>query len=160
MRRVKVWSFGLASLAGAVVFVGGYLMMPDGRGPTPAHAAANAVTFPDIEKLVHYTTVERGQTIEHMLTTREALDAIQSGQPLPVGTHVVLQDFQSGKLYRYLVVQRMGTKADDYQLQWFWPDGTIKADENTAQCYSCHQSRQDRQFMFTFSDALSFGKGT
>jgi hypothetical protein len=56
----------------------------------------------------------------------------------------------------YLVAQKMGEGSEHWQYQWFWPDRSIKADENTARCYSCHQSRQDRQFMFTFTDALSF----
>jgi hypothetical protein len=54
------------------------------------------------------------------------------------------------------VSQKIGDGSEDWQYQWFWPDRSIKADENTARCYSCHQSRQDRQFMFTFTDALSF----
>jgi hypothetical protein len=91
-----------------------------------------------------------------MLTSRAALDAIQAGQPIPTGTHVVLVDFQSDVLHRYLVSQKTGEGVGDWQYQWFWPDRSIKADENTAQCYSCHRSREDRQFMFTFTDARSF----
>ncbi|NKJ94694.1 hypothetical protein GFM14_24610 [Rhizobium leguminosarum bv. viciae] len=132
-------------------------VLTDGEGASPVYAAANEVTFPPLDQLVHYTTVTRGPTREHMLTSREALGAIQAGQPVPVGTHVVLTDYQSDVLYRYLVSQKTGPGVDDWQFQWFWPDQSIKADENVAQCYSCHQrSRRERQFMFTFSDALSF----
>ncbi len=133
--------------------------MPEGTGPAPARAAANNVTFPPLEQLEHYTTVRRGVTREHMLTSRVALDAIKAGQQVPIGTHVVLVDYQSDVLTRYLVAQKMGDVIDDWEYQWFWPDQSIKADENIAQCYSCHQrSRRDRQFMFTFSDAMSFEK--
>lgn len=153
----KALRFGLASVAGALVLVGGYIMLPEGTGPAPALAGANAVTFPPLEQLEHYTTVRRGVTREHMLTSRAALDAFKAGQPVPTGTHVVLVDYQSDVLHRYLVAQKIGDGVDDWQYQWFWPDQSIKADENTAQCYSCHQrSRGDRQFMFTFTDALSF----
>jgi hypothetical protein len=151
-----VGRLGLPLIAGAIVLIGSYLLSPEGNGPTPALAEANAVTFPPLDKLVHYTTVRRGVTREHMLTSRAALDAIKAGQPVPTGTHVVLVDYQSDVLTRYLVAQKMGEGIDDWQYQWFWPDQSIKADENVAQCFSCHQSRRDRQFMMTFSDAFSF----
>lgn len=153
----NVWRFGSAAILGALVISGSYLLSPRGIGSTPASAAANSVTFPPLDQLEHYATVRRGVTREHMLTSRAALDAIQAGQSVPVGTHVVLVDYQSDVLTRYLVAQKIGDGVDEWQYQWFWPDQLIKADENIAQCYSCHQrSRRDRQFMFTFSDALSF----
>ena len=99
----------------------------------------------------------RSVTREHMLTNRTALDAIKAGQSVPTGTHVVLVDYQSDVLERYLVAQKTGDGIDDWQYQWFRPDGSVKADENVERCYSCHQrSRQDRQFMFTYSDAGEF----
>lgn len=158
MRRMKrhVGQFGLALVTATIVLVGGLLLSPQGNGPTPALAETNAVTFPPLDQLVHYTTVRRGVTREHMLTSQAALDTIKAGQPVPTGTHVVLVDYQSDVLTRYLVAQKMGEGIDDWQYQWFWPDQSIKADENVAQCYSCHRSRQERSFMFTFSDALSF----
>jgi hypothetical protein len=153
----RVLRLGLTSLAVVVAAVCGFLVLPEGHGPTRAHAETNAVTFPPLDQLEHYTTVRRGVTREHMLTSRAALDAIQAGQPVPTGTHVVLVDYQSDVLHRYLVAQKVGEGIDDWQYQWFWPDRSVKADENTAQCYSCHQrSRRERQFMFTFTDALSF----
>ncbi|MCM2404221.1 hypothetical protein NBH20_23875 [Rhizobium sp. S153] len=153
----RVWRFGLVSAVAALLAVCGYMVSADGTGPTPAFAEANAVTFPPLDDLEHYTTVRRGITREHMLTNRSALDAIKAGQQVPVGTHVVLVDYQSDVLTRYLVAQKMGNGIDDWEYQWFWPDQSIKADENIAQCYACHQrSRRERQFMFTHSDALSF----
>lgn len=120
-------------------------------------AEQNNVTFPVIEDLTHYTTVERGITVEHMLTTPQALAAIKAGTQVPTGTHIVLQDFQSGVLTRYLIAQKLGDEAANWEYQWFWPDGTIKADERTDQCYSCHRSRENQQFMFTHDGAVSFG---
>ena len=153
----RVWPLGLASVAGALILLGAYLLLPKIAIPTPAFAAANAVTFPPLEQLKHYTTVRRGVTREHMLTSQAALAAIQAGQQVPTGTHVVLVDYQSDVLTRYLVAQKMGEGIDEWEYQWFWPDQSIKTDENIAQCYSCHQrSRRDQQFMFTFTDALGF----
>jgi len=136
------------------ILAGVSLTLTFGSGLAPARADANAVSFPSLEELEHYTTVERGVTREHMLTSPEALAAIKAGQSVPVGTHVVLVDYQSGELHRYLVSQKMGSGPGDWQYQWFWPDKSIKADENTARCYSCHSTQQDRSFMFTFNDAV------
>lgn len=150
------WRWGLLPVIGAAVLAG-IFALPDGEGPAPARAEDNAVTFPPLDQLEHYTTVTRGSTREHMLTSRAALDAIQAGQNVPVGTHVVLVDYQSDVLTRYLVSQKTGEGIDDWQFQFFLPDGSVKADENTSQCFACHQrSRRDRQFMFTLSDALEF----
>ncbi|MBY5645905.1 cytochrome P460 family protein [Rhizobium leguminosarum] len=122
-----------------------------------ARAEANAVTFPPIEEFEHYTTVERGVSAEHMMTSREALAALKEGTPVPVGTHMVLVDYRDGKVFRYFVSQKVGKGADEWAFQWFHPDRSIKADENTARCYSCHRSRQDSHFMFTLSEAQAFG---
>jgi hypothetical protein len=153
--KKKIGAIGLASVCGALALAGAYLALPQGSGPSPASAAENAVTFPPLDQLEHYTTVRRGITREHMLTNREALAALKAGQPVPTGTHMVLVDYQSDVLTRYLVSQKVGAGADEWQYQWFWPDQSIKADENVARCYSCHQSRQDQQFMFTHDGALS-----
>jgi hypothetical protein len=148
----KLSRLGVAVVVWVFIFAIGY-MTPL---PQPAFAEANSVTFPPLEQLEHYATVRRGVTREHMLTNRTALDAIKAKQPVPFGTQFVLVDYQSDVLTRYLVAQKTGEGVDDWEYQWFWPDQSVKADENTAQCYSCHRSRQDRQFLFTFSDALHF----
>jgi hypothetical protein len=50
-------------------------------------AESNRVEFPiNLDSLVHYTTVRRGDVTEHMLTSREALNTIRAGQPIPNGT--------------------------------------------------------------------------
>jgi hypothetical protein len=162
MKKSK-FRFPFLSALGVLALVGGYLMLPetypsssDKLGPTQALAEDVAVSFPPLETFVHYTTVERGDVLEHMLTSRQAIDTLKAGQPLPVGTQLVLVDHRSGKLLRYLVAQKMGDGQDDWKYQSFLPDKSIQADENPARCYSCHQSRQDRQYMFTFTDALRF----
>jgi hypothetical protein len=153
----NVWRFTLPAVVAFATAVGGYLLLPDGSGPTQALAQVGSVTFPDLDKLVHYTTVRRGVTREHMLINQTALDAIQAGQPVPTGTNVVLVDHQSDVLARYLIAQKNGDGPDDWAYQAFNTDRSIKTDdESPARCFSCHQTRQDRQFMFTFSDAQSF----
>jgi len=151
--RIYRWS-GLMALPFALVLAG-YFLSEIELIPTKALAAANSVTFPPLDRLEHFTTVRRGITREHMLTSPEALAALKAGKPVPTGTHMVLVDYQSDVLTRYLVGQKVGDGAEDWEYQWFWPDQTIKVDENVARCYSCHRSRQSEQFMFTFDGAIS-----
>ena len=147
----------LTAIVGAVPLIGGYLMLPMALVPAVALANMEAVTFPKLESLVHYTTVRRGVTREHMLTNQTAIDAIQAGQPVPTGTHIVLVDHQSDVLARYLVAEKTGDGPGDWAYQAFTPERAIKSDdESPARCYSCHQSRQERQYMFTYNDARSF----
>ena len=96
-----------------------------------AHAEANRVNFPqNLDQLVHYTTVKRGNVTEHIMTTPEAMAAVRNGTPIPVGTHFVLVDYRDGKLFRYFVMEKgegFGKEYDerrrtaDWQFQWFWP---------------------------------------
>lgn len=142
------WHFRLL-MAALVLTLSGYLS-------SPALAQANKVTFPPLDKMIQYTQVERGNVFEQMLANPETLDLIMAGRPLPVGTQIVLVDHRDGKLFRYLVSQRMGLGKDDWQYQSFLPNRSIQTDENPARCFSCHQSRQDRQYMFTYTDAMRF----
>ncbi|NTJ66493.1 cytochrome P460 family protein [Agrobacterium rhizogenes] len=144
----------LAAIACGVVMVGWQV----DAEPTKA-------TMPDISKLVHYTTVTRGEVTEHIMTTREAIEAAKAGKPIPNGTHFVLVDYREGKVFRYFIMEKGAGWGDDYdenrrtgdwQFQWFKPDGTINAAENTARCQSCHSSRADREFLYTFNDIRRF----
>lgn len=133
---------------------------------TLANAENNRVTFPStLDKLVHYTTVKRGDVTEHMLTTQEAIDAVKLGKAIPNGTHVVLVDYRDNKVFRYFVMEKNdGWGADfapsrrtgDWQFQAFKPDKTVNLGENSARCQSCHQSREDSQFLYTFNDLKRF----
>ncbi len=132
---------------------------------TKSFAEPNQVTLPEIEMLEHYTTVRRGEVTEHMMTTRDAIDAVESGKPIPPGNHVVLVDYREGEVYRYFVMLKgegwgeeyaEAERAGDWQFQWFWADGSINMDEDTARCRSCHRRRADVEFMYTFDDLLAF----
>ncbi len=123
------------------------------------HAETNRVEFPDLEALVHYTTVRRGNVTEHIMTTPEAIEAVKAGQSIPNGTHFVLIDYRDEiELYRYFVMQKGESWGEDYdanrrtadwQFQWFWPDKSVNMDENTARCQSCHRSQEGSDFLFT-----------
>jgi hypothetical protein len=144
----------LAAVACGVVMIGWQV----DAEPTKA-------TMPDISKLVHYTTVTRGEVTEHIMTTREAIEAVKAGKPAPDGTHFALVDYRDGKVFRYFIMEKGAGWGDEYdenrrtgdwQFQWFKPDGTINAAENTARCQACHSSRADREFLYTFNDIRRF----
>ncbi len=130
------------------------------------HAETNRVTFPpNLDQLVHYTTVTRGNVTEHMLTSQAAIDAVRKGQPIPNGTHVVLKDIREGKPFRYFVMQKDAGWGNDYdarrrtgdwQFQWFWPDKSINMQETTSRCQACHESRESDQYMYTLRDLKAF----
>lgn len=69
------------------------------------NAEPTRATMPDIEKLVHYTTVTRGEVTEHIMTTREAIAAVKQGEPIPSGTHVALVDYRDGEVFRYFIME-------------------------------------------------------
>ncbi|MGO8047051.1 cytochrome P460 family protein [Rhizobium johnstonii] len=144
----------LAALACGVVLIGWQV-----------DAEPTRATMPDISKLVHYTTVTRGEVTEHIMTTREAIEAVKAGKPIPDGTHFALVDYRDGEVYRYFIMEKgPGWGADydenrrtgDWHFQWYKPDGTINTAENTARCQSCHSSRADREFLYTFNDIRRF----
>lgn len=129
------------------------------------HAEPTRTTMPDIGKLVHYTTVERGEVTEHIMTTREAIEAVKRGEPIPNGTHVALVDYRDGKVFRYFIMEKgegwgqdydENRRTADWQFQWFKPDGTINMDENTERCQRCHTSRSGREFLYTYNDMRRF----
>lgn len=124
----------------------------------PAQAEANRVTFPPLDKLVHYTTVKRGNVTEHISTTQQAIEAIQKGLPVPDGTHFVLADYRDEKIFRYFVMEKGPAwgadfeprqRTGDWQFQWFWPDRKINLQENTARCMYCHSSQKGQNYLFT-----------
>jgi hypothetical protein len=78
------------------------------------HAESNRVKFPDLDKLVHYTTVKRGNVTEHIMTTPEAMQAIKERKPVPAGTHFVLVDHRDEKLYRYFIMEKGEGWGADY----------------------------------------------
>ena len=131
-----------------------------------ATAEPNRVSFPqNLDELEHYTTVRRGNVTEFIYTSAEAIAAIQAGEALPFGTQVILQDWRDGEVHRLFVMEKgegwgedyaERDRTEDWQFQWYWPDGSINTEENTQRCRSCHMSREDRSFMFTYNDARRY----
>ncbi len=148
MTKVLRWSPLIMSVIGAIAFFA-----------LQAHAETNRVQLPpSFDGFVHYTTVRRGNVTEHIMTTPEAIEAVRSGRPIPSGTQFLLVDYREGKLYRTFVMQKgEGWGADyddsrrtgDWQFQWFWADGSVNMNENTARCQSCHSGQSRSEYLFT-----------
>jgi hypothetical protein len=126
---------------------------------TIAWAAADRVLFPEnYAKGVHYATVERGNIREELFTSQEAIDAARNGQPLPSGTVITMEDYRSGKLFRYVVMEkRTGwgsqypseVRNGEWEFQAFNADRTVNRNENVTRCMGCHKSRENQDFVFT-----------
>lgn len=103
MKKI-IGGIGGAALSGLMVLLVGMQV----------HAEPTRATMPDIDKLVHYTTVERGEVTEHIMTTREAIEAVKRGEPIPNGTHVALVDYRDGKVFRYFIMEKGEGWGQDY----------------------------------------------
>jgi hypothetical protein len=57
--KIPAFQTTLTTLSMAIVLTMGWQV----------HAEDNRVKFPEIDKLVHYTTVKRGSVTEHIMTT-------------------------------------------------------------------------------------------
>lgn len=100
---MKTYTYSIALSACAVSLIGWQV-----------HAETNRVEFPNLDELVHYTTVRRGNVMEHIMTTPEAMEAVKDGRPIPAGTHFVLIDHRDGELYRYFVMEKGEGFGEDY----------------------------------------------
>src|SRR4051812_45942640 len=92
------------------------------------------VKFPEgYDKGVLFTTVTRGNTYEKLYTSREAIEAVQNGQPIPSGTVITLEIYEDEELDRIFVMEKRTGWGDqdppdmrngDWQYQSFSPDGS------------------------------------
>lgn len=122
-------------------------------------AEVTRVKFPtDLDKLIHYTTVRRGDVTEHIVTDPQTMDAVKKRRPIPAGSRFVLIDRREGKVYRYFVMEKGAGWGNDYderkrtgdwQYQWFWGDKSVNLKEDTSRCMSCHQAQEGADFLFT-----------
>jgi len=70
-------------------------------------AADDLVRFPETYRDgVHYATVTRGNIREELFVSREAIDAVKRGQPIPSGTIITMEDHRDGALFRYVVMEK------------------------------------------------------
>lgn len=143
----------MRSILGALVFAVTAILGAQVR------ADGDLVKFPEhFAEGVRYATVERGNIKEELFTSRAAIEAVKSGQPLPSGTVVTLVDYRDGKLFRYVVMEkRRGWGADyppdkrngEWEFQAFNADRSVNHKENLDRCFSCHKGQAQQDFVFT-----------
>jgi hypothetical protein len=124
-----------------------------------AFASGDLVKCPEnFESGVRYATVERGNIKEDIFTSREAVEAVKRGEPLPSGTVITLVDYRDGKLFRYVVMEKRsgwgaqyleGKQNGEWEYQAFNADKSVNRSENLDRCFSCHKSQASNDFVFT-----------
>ena len=148
-----------------------------------AHPAGYATEF------VRYFTVDRPdrKIVRFFYVNREALEVVEPGQELPYGTALVMEDHKvrldaneepvsdaqgrfipTDEVMNVFVMEKQEGFGQEYapekrngewEYAWFLPDGSRKTDAKFDGCFSCHLSRAERDFTFTFYKYVLDQKG-
>jgi hypothetical protein len=146
-------------------------------------AGSEPVKFPESYTAgVLYATVDRGNIKEEILTSRAAIDAVKRGQPIPSGTVITLVEYKAklddqgnllrdasgrpikGKISRYVVMEkRTGWGAEyppekrngEWEYQAFKAEKSVNDKEDLNRCFSCHKTKEQQDFVFTFDQMKS-----
>jgi Cytochrome P460 len=124
------------------------------------------VKFPEnYDKGVLYTTVTRGNTYEELYTSREAIEAVQNGEPIPSGTVITLEIYEDEELDRIFVMEKRNGWADqnssemsngDWQYQEFTEDGSVNEEADIGRCFSCHANQERDDYVNTLVEMKDF----
>lgn len=125
-------------------------------------AGGDLVKFPEnYDKDLLYTTVYRGNIKEDIYASRDAIEAVKNGQPIPSKTVITLVDYRDGELFRYVVMEKRsgwGTEysADirngEWEYQAFNADKSVNEQEDLMRCFRCHKTEEQKDFVYTFDD--------
>ncbi|AET68661.1 hypothetical protein Desor_3151 [Desulfosporosinus orientis DSM 765] len=131
----------------------------------PSTTVDELVKFPEnYADGVLYTTVNRSNIREEIFTSREAVNAVKSGQPIPSGTVITLMDYRDGKLFRYVVMEKHTgwgveyppeKRNGEWEFQAFNADKSVNEKEDLNRCFSCHKSAEQKDFVYTFDQMRS-----
>ncbi|MGC6588843.1 cytochrome P460 family protein [Paenibacillus sp. Dod16] len=115
------------------------------------------VQFPEnFAEGVLYTTVSRGNMYGEIYTSQEAIEAVQSGQPVPRGTVITYVINNDGELTKYFVMEKRGGSANGgWEYQAFNPDKSVRIEEDLNRCISCHMSQEEDDYMYRLEQMLS-----
>jgi predicted small secreted protein len=125
------------------------------------------VEFPEnYDKGVNYTTVHRGNVREELYTSREAIKAVQNGQPFPDGTVITLEIYRDEELDEIFVMEKrtgwggqtpQGTPRNgDWQYQEFNADKSLDYEEDIGRCFTCHANQERDEYVNTLDEMKSF----
>jgi hypothetical protein len=128
-------------------------------------ANGRMVNFPEnYDKGVLCATLYRNNIKEEIFTSREAIDAVKNGQPIPYRTIVTLVDYRDGKFFHYVVMEKREGWGKEYspelrngewEYQAFNADKSVNVRENLSRCFSCHKSQGRNDFVFTLDEMKS-----
>ncbi|MBZ5752674.1 cytochrome P460 family protein [Metabacillus rhizolycopersici] len=125
------------------------------------------VKFPEnYDKGVNYTTVHRGNVREELYTSREAIEAVQNGQPFPDGTVITLEIYKDEELDEIFVMEKrtgwgdqtpQGTPRNgDWQYQEFNADRSLDYEEDIGRCFTCHANQERDEYVNTLDEMKSY----
>lgn len=125
------------------------------------------VKFPEnYDKGVNYVTVNRGDVREEAYTSREAIEAVQSGQPIPSGTVITLEIYRGEELSEIFVMEKRDGWGDqnppgtprngDWQYQEYNGDSSVDYEEDIGRCFTCHANQERDDFVNTLDDMKSY----
>lgn len=131
-----------------------------------SEVGANLVKFPEnYDKGVLYTTVTRGNTYEELYTSRETIEAVQNGEPIPSGSVFTLEIYDDEELDRIFVMEKRKGWADqnpsemrngDWQYQEFTEDGSVNEEADIGRCFSCHANQERDDYVNTLDEMKDF----
>ena len=146
-----------------------------------ARAAGDKVVFPDgFDKGTLYAVVDRHDIKQYreLYASREAVDAVRKGQPIPSGTVLTLVQykavvdaqgnpvknangrFQKGDLVAYAVMEKRkgwGTEYGDdirngeWEYQVFAGDRKVNDKANLKGCFRCHKPHEGQDYVISLA---------
>ncbi|MGM0878529.1 MAG: cytochrome P460 family protein [Bacillota bacterium] len=133
---------------------------------TAPGANRDLVKFPEnYDEGELFTTVTRGDTFEELYTSREAIEAVQDGQPIPSGTVVTLKIFKDEELYRYFVMEKRDgwgaqyppeMRNGEWEYNAFTADRAVAYEEDIGRCFTCHANQERDEYMNKFDEMKSY----
>jgi hypothetical protein len=131
-----------------------------------SESSRELVKFPEnYDKGVNYTTVNRGNVREELYTSRETIEAVQNGQPIPSGTVITLEIYRDDELSEIFVMEKRTGWADqnppemrngDWLYQEFNGDKSVDYEEDIGRCYSCHANQERDNFLNTLDEMMDY----
>ena len=128
------------------------------------------VKFPEnYDEGVLFTTVTRGSTYEELYTSREAIEAVQDGKPIPSGTVITLKIYEDDELSKYFVMEKRDgwgaqyppdMRNGEWEYNAFNADGSVKNDEDIGRCLSCHANAERDDYVNKFDEMKSYDLDT
>ena len=144
-------------------------------------AGSDKIAFPnDYAKGVVYKSEDRpdNKQVRELFITREAVEAVRRGAPLPSGTVITSVRYaaqldaqgnpakdangrfiKTDKILGYTVKEKRagwgaeypeGKRNGEWEYRVFRADRTANPDTNYDNCFGCHKSQESQEYMFTF----------